>query len=95
MYVPKHLCGDPAPTITETAFLVTNASADATDGEEQFLIKRWHRQIVREPQFVLLLIYIPSSCNSGYRWFFWEGVRFEVPIRSAWVTELRACPRLL
>ncbi len=39
MHVPKHLCGDPAPTITETAFLVTNASADATDGEEQFLIK--------------------------------------------------------
>ena len=40
MYFTKHLFGDPAPTITGTAFLVTNASADATDGEEPFLIPR-------------------------------------------------------
>jgi len=36
----KHLFGDPTQPITGTSLLITNAAADATDGQEQFLMPR-------------------------------------------------------
>jgi hypothetical protein len=35
VHFTKHLFGDPT---TGTSFLITNAAADATDGQEQFLM---------------------------------------------------------
>ena len=38
VHFPKHLFGDPTLPITGTSLLITNASAETTDRQEQFLL---------------------------------------------------------